>query len=199
MPAPRQAVVVGAGIAGLVWALEAASRGFEVTVLEASERAGGAIRRGRVGDPGVAAELGAEAFAVARPTVLELVDELGLAASVVRPATHQAHLATRTGVLPLPTGYLGIPVDLADVARLLGEPVAAEAAGRDAVPIGPDTPLPATLGALVSERLGPEVAAQLVDPVVAGVHATPAREAELTSVAPPLADALRRHGGLMAA
>lgn len=197
MPTEQRALVVGAGIAGLVWALEAAGRGWQVTVLEAADRAGGAVRRGRVG--GVDAELGAEAFAVARPAVLDLVEELGLADQVVRPATHQAHLATRGGLVPLPTGFLGIPVDLDDVAELLGAAAAAEAARRDAVPVGADQTLPATLGALVRERLGDAVATQLVDPVVAGVHATPADEAELASVAPPLAEAVRTHGGLVAA
>ncbi|MFU8841880.1 MAG: FAD-dependent oxidoreductase, partial [Nitriliruptoraceae bacterium] len=49
MPELRRAVVAGGGIAGLVWALEAATRGVAVTVLEAAERPGGAVRRGRVG------------------------------------------------------------------------------------------------------------------------------------------------------
>jgi oxygen-dependent protoporphyrinogen oxidase len=197
VPTEQRAVVVGAGIAGLVWALEAAGRGWRGTVLEADDRPGGAVRRGRVG--GVEAELGAEAFAVARPAVLDLVAELGLADQVVRPATHQAHLATRAGLVPLPTGFLGIPVDLDDVARLLGTVAATEAARRDTVPVAPDQTLPATLGALVRQRLGDAVATQLVDPVVAGVHATPADEAELASVAPPLAEAVRTHGGLVAA
>lgn len=189
--------MAGGGIAGLVWALEAATRGIAVTVLEAAERAGGAVRRGRVGP--MTAELGAEAFAVARPEVLALVEDLGLADRVVRPAVNQAHLATRRGLVALPTGFLGIPVDLDDVARLLGREAAAEAARRDAVPAGPDEVLPVTLGGLVRDRLGDAVATQLVDPVVAGVHATPADEAELASVAPPLADAVRRHGSLVAA
>jgi oxygen-dependent protoporphyrinogen oxidase len=190
-------VVVGGGVAGLVWALEAAIRGLAVTVLEAADRPGGAVRRGQVGR--VTAELGAEAFAVARPEVLALADELGLADQVVRPATSQAHLATSRGLVALPPGFLGVPVDLEDVARLLGREAAAEAARRDAVPVGPDEELPVTLGELVRVRLGDAVATQLVDPVVAGVHATPADEAELASVAPPLADAVRHHGGLVAA
>ncbi len=190
-------MVVGGGIAGLVWAVEAATRGMDVTVLEAGDRAGGAVRREQIGD--VATEVGAEAFAIARPEVLTLVEELGLSERVVRPATYQAHLLTARGLLPLPPGFLGIPVDLDDIARLVGSRAAAEAARLDAIPLAGDAPLPPTVGALVRERLGAAVAAQLVDPVIAGVHATPADEAELMSVAPQLAAAVRRHGGLLPA
>ncbi|HIE60910.1 MAG TPA: FAD-dependent oxidoreductase [Microbacterium sp.] len=50
-------VVVGAGIAGLVAALECAKVGLQVTLVEASERLGGAIARAEVA--GIAVDLGA--------------------------------------------------------------------------------------------------------------------------------------------
>jgi len=72
-----------------------------------------------------------------------------------------------------------------------------EAARRDALPVPLDAP--ATIGQLVRERLGDAVAETLVDPVLGGVHATRADDAELASVAPSLYAATRDHGGLMPA
>jgi len=89
-----------------------------------------------------------------------------------------------------------VPADPADIARLLGPEVAAEAERRDAVPM--PTAAPATIGRLVRERLGDRVADTLVDPVLVGVHATRADDAELASVAPSLHAAALTHGGLMA-
>lgn len=197
MHAVRRAVVVGGGIAGLSWALAAAERGYAVTVLEASGRFGGAIRRGRIGP--VDGELGAEAFATARPAVLELIDRLGLDGRIVRPTHHQAHLRSARGTQPLPPGLLGIPLDHEGIAATLGADTAREASERDRRPVPALTALPDTLGGLVRDRLGDAVAEHLVDPVVAAVHATPADEAELATVLPTLADAVAEHGGLLPA
>ena len=194
MPSRGHAVVVGGGVAGLVWALDAVEAGYDVTVLEVSDRFGGAVRREPLGP--VPVDVGAESFALTRPDMLELVERLDLADQVERPATHQAHVLTGERLLPLPPGLLGIPADPADVARLLGPEVAEEAVRRDRAPITADAP--ATLGRLARDRLGDTVVDLLVDPVIAGVHATRADDAELASVAPSLAAATVRHGGLMA-
>jgi protoporphyrinogen/coproporphyrinogen III oxidase len=189
-----RAVVVGGGVAGLTWALDALDAGYAVTVLERDEQLGGAVRQEQLGP--ITVDVGAESFAVTRPELLALCDRLGLGAAVERPATHQAHILTHGRLLPLPPGLLGIPADADDVAELLGAEHAAEARRRDAFPLPPHPP--ASLGRLVRDRLGDAVADVLVDPVVAGVHATRADDAELASVAPTLYDAARAGGGLMA-
>jgi protoporphyrinogen/coproporphyrinogen III oxidase len=99
--------------------------------------------------------------------------------------------------VPLPAGLLGIPAGSDDIARLLGAAAAAEALRRDGAPVRSEAP--PTLGALVRDRLGDHVAESLVDPVIAGVHATRADDAELLSVAPSLYPAMVAHGGLMPA
>lgn len=74
MPA-RRVVVVGAGFAGLAAAEALASRGAEVTVLEARDRVGGRVHSGRL-ENGAAVELGAEfvlpGYDVLRGTVARL-------------------------------------------------------------------------------------------------------------------------------
>jgi len=194
VPDRGRAVVVGGGVAGLVWALDAAEAGYRVTVLEHDVRFGGAVRSERLGP--VIVDVGAESFALTRPDLLDLTERLGLSAEVERPTTHQAHVLAADRLLPLPPGVLGVPADPTDVSRLLGTEVAEEAVRRDTLPVAASAP--ASLGRLVRERLGDAVADVLVDPVVAGVHATRADDAELASVAPGLHAAALAHGGLMA-
>jgi oxygen-dependent protoporphyrinogen oxidase len=189
-----RAVVVGGGVAGLTWALDALDAGMDVTVLERDDRFGGVVRSERLGP--LTVDVGAESFAVTRPELLRLTERLGLSDAVERPATHQAHVLTGGRMLALPPGLLGIPAQLDDVARLLGTEHAAEAHRRDAQPL-PAQP-PTSLGRLVRDRLGDAVTDALVDPVIAGVHATRADDAELVSVAPSLYDAALAGGGLMA-
>lgn len=194
MPTRGRAVVIGGGVAGLVWALDATEAGYAVTVCERADRFGGAVRSEPLGP--VVVDVGAESFALTRPDVLDLAQRLGLGDAVERPANHQAHVLSDGRLLPLPPGVLGIPADPADIARLLGSDVAARAQDRDSAPVPVEPAV--SLGRLVRERLGDEVADVLVDPVIAGVHATHADDAELASVAPSLHTAMLTHGGLMA-
>jgi oxygen-dependent protoporphyrinogen oxidase len=190
-----RAIVVGGGVAGLSWALDAVEAGFDVTVLERDPRLGGVVRSEPLGP--VRVDVGAESFALTRPDVLGLTDRLGLGDDVVRPTVSRAHVMRDGRLMPLPPGLLGIPADADDIARLLGADAAAEARARDAAPVPADAPT--TIGRLVRDRLGDVVAEVLVDPVLAGVHATRADDAELASVAPSLHAAMRTHGGLMPA
>lgn len=72
----KHLVVVGAGVAGLVAAVQLAEAGCRVTVLEASDRVGGRIRTVEVG--GAAVELGAEFVHGKPPELLSLLQELQL-------------------------------------------------------------------------------------------------------------------------
>jgi len=193
VPDRGRAVVIGGGVAGLVWALDAAEAGYTVTVHEQTDRLGGAVRREPLGP--VTVDVGAESFALTRPDVLELAERLGLTDQIERPATHQAHVLTGGRLLPLPSGLLGIPADPEDIARLLGAEVAEEAVRRDREPL--PAAAPESIGRLARERLGDTVVDVLVDPVIAGVHATRADDAELASVAPSLYGAMVTHHGLM--
>ena len=195
MAVPRSAIVVGGGVAGLSWALDAADAGLDVTVLERDERLGGVVRSEPLGPARV--DVGAESFALTRPDVTLLAERLGISGEIARPAAAQAHVARGGALMPLPPGLLGIPADVDDIAALLGEDAADEARVRDAAPVPEHAPV--TIGRLVRDRLGDTVAEVLVDPVLAGVHATGADDAELASVAPSLHAAMRTSGGLMPA
>jgi monoamine oxidase len=72
-----RAVVVGAGLAGLVAADELARAGVEVVVLEARSRVGGRVWSRRL-DNGAVVEMGAEYILPGNTAILELVDRFGL-------------------------------------------------------------------------------------------------------------------------
>ncbi|GAA2237735.1 protoporphyrinogen oxidase [Promicromonospora sukumoe] len=190
------AVVVGAGIGGLVAAHALAGRGLRVVVLEAADRAGGPIRGGAFTSlPDVPLDLGAESFAVRGGAVEGLAGELGL--TVEAPAALSAWGYAAGRAFPLPAaGVLGIPSRpwAADVRRAIGWPGVLRGALDRALPARlVDT---TDLGTLARSRLGARVAERLVTPVAAGVHSAPLDRLDVAAVAPGLLDAYARTGSL---
>jgi oxygen-dependent protoporphyrinogen oxidase len=187
--------VVGGGVGGLVVARRLAASGATVTVFEASDRLGGTVARHEVG--GIALDAGAESFAVRGGSVAQLLAELDLHGDIVAPAPGPAWLQPRIGEpVPLPaTALLGIPSEplAPDVVRVVGRAAAERAAELDARPMDE---VPATLGALVRERLGDDVLDRLVAPVVHGVHSQHPDELPVARAHPGLADAVSAAGSL---
>lgn len=72
---PRDVVVIGGGVAGLVAARECARIGLRVTLLEAADAVGGAVASHTVG--GLTLDSGAESFAVRAGAVADFVASLG--------------------------------------------------------------------------------------------------------------------------
>lgn len=194
----RTTVVVGGGVAGLEVARQRAMAGEQVTVLEAGDRCGGALRSAELG--GVSVDVGAEAFGVARPETRRLIDELGLAHLVIEPRRSDARLLLDDGLHAMPHALLGVPTDLMspEVVSAIGEDAARAAAELDRAPLA-DLPADVTLGALVRARMGDRVVARILTPVVAGVHAADPDLVEAEAVVPGLLSALRQEGGLAAA
>ncbi|HWT32153.1 MAG TPA: protoporphyrinogen oxidase [Microbacterium sp.] len=197
--------IVGGGMAGLVAALECAKVGLAVTVFEAEDRVGGAVRSADVA--GIRVDVGAESFATRGGTVRALVDELGLGDAVVTPAAGGAWLAglapagSGSDAAPLPVGgVLGIPANPWDpaVVRIIGRRAAWRAyldRLRPPLTIGIDR----SLGHLVRGRMGQVVLDRLVAPVTSGVYSARPDDIDVELAAPGLSAALTRTGSLSGA
>ena len=197
---PLHVVVIGGGMAGLVAALDCARVGIRVTVLEGSERVGGALRTEVIG--GVTVEVGAESYATRGGTVRALAESVGLADRIVAPNPQGAWVAARRGVFaPLPkAGILGIPSNpLADDVRAVIGWGGALRAYLDRI-----TPVLALgrvhdLGALVTRRMGRAVRDNLVAPVTMGVYSSDPEALDVAFAAPGLNKALTTAGSLSGA
>ncbi|MGC5165744.1 protoporphyrinogen/coproporphyrinogen oxidase [Luteimicrobium sp. DT211] len=201
------AVVLGAGVAGLVAAHDLARDGVRVLVLDAADRPGGTVAGASVGIGGgrtVAVDVGAESFATRTPAVGDLARELGLA--VVEPDPRGAWAYAGAGTeddparaRPLPrTATLGIPTTpwAADVRRVLGLGGALRAWWDLGMA---RTPVPDSLAAWVTQRLGPTALERLVAPVAGGIHSADPATLDPRAVAPQLVAAYEKTGSLLRA
>jgi len=158
------AVILGAGPAGLAVANAMTRSGAKVKVIEPAARVGGSIRTVR--EDGWLVETG--------PNTLQLegeADEALLAAYGLRDATQTADMRSAKRYIYAHGklhGFGGNPLALltsdllswSGKLRLLSEPFRAQGGH-----VGE------TVEAFASRRFGPEAAAMLMDPVVSGVHA----------------------------
>jgi len=178
-------VVVGGGISGLAaaWFLTRGRRA-SVTVLEAGAEFGGKLQVRSFG--GLNLDTGAESMLALRPEAVALCRELGL--ETVPAATTQASIYSRGRLRPIPKGLLtGVPTDL----RALAASGIVSIPGLLRIPL--DHLLPRTVlhgdisvGDFVTTRLGSEVTARLVEPMLGGVYAGRADSLSLQMTVPAL-------------
>jgi oxygen-dependent protoporphyrinogen oxidase len=169
--------VVGGGMSGLAAAHELAIGGAEVIVLEGSDRLGGKLKLGSVGD--LTLDLGAESMLARRPEALDLVHEVGLDARLVNPRTITASIWTHGALRPMPPTVMGIP---ADVDALAASGIAD--VDPHVVPV-PDGDV--SVAEFVSERLGRDVLDRLVEPLLGGVYAGHTDALSLRATTPQIA------------
>ncbi len=185
----HSAIVVGAGVAGLVAARDLAAAGASVLVLEGSGRTGGKLRGGSVA--GVSVDVGAEAMLHRRPEGIALAADLDL--PLVHPTSATSRVWTRGALRPLPRTVMGAPLDLDQLeASGILSPEGMVRARHQFIggpPDGDDAPV----GELVGSRFGEEVVDRLVEPLLGGVYAGQARHISIRSAAPQLAELLARH------
>ncbi|BBG02970.1 MULTISPECIES: protoporphyrinogen oxidase [Pseudonocardia] len=184
--------VVGGGISGLAAAHRLRTLlgpDTAITVLEQRDRLGGVLRT--VDLAGAPFDVGAEAFLVRRPEMLDLLDELGLSSSLTHPTPATATIRAGGRTVRLPRGTLmGVPGRGAELDGVLS------AAGLAAVAAEPSTPLKwepggdIALGGLLRERFGPEVVDRIADPLLGGVYAGRVDTLGLRATVPALAAAL---------
>ncbi|AOS64906.1 protoporphyrinogen oxidase [Actinoalloteichus hymeniacidonis] len=190
--------VVGGGVSGLTAAYELRrllGRSARITVLEQSRRLGGKLATAQFG--GGAFDVGAEAFLVRRPEVVQLLTELGATDDLVNPtsAGPTVRAGGRTVALPAAGTVQGVPGSVESVRHVLSPQALARVAGEpDAPPLrldGGDV----SLGEMLRARFGSELTDRLVDPMLGGVYAGSADRLGLRATMPALAKAIEDGDG----
>ena len=161
----KRVAVIGAGIAGLTVAFKLKQAGWQISLYEASQRVGGAIRTER--QQGFIAELGPNTVLETSPKVAELIDSIGLAGEkIYANDTGQKRFIVRNKKpVALPSSALGFittPLfSLLTKLKLFREPF---------IPAW-DNEYEESLADFVLRRLGQEFLDYAINPFVAGVYA----------------------------
>jgi len=192
------AVVIGGGVAGLAAAWELARAGVSVVLLERSARLGGLVETERsISD--VTLEHGADAILADKPGGLEVVRELGLEGELVREgrAPRRAFVTHRGRLVPMPAGLFAFErralftvmtsplLSAGAKARLTREPLVGRSGASDE-----------SVASFFSRRLGSELEARLVRPMVRGIFGSESSELGVRSVFPKLAAMEDRYGSV---
>ncbi len=184
-------LVAGGGISGLAAALDLVEAGVEVTLVEPGDALGGMVRTSTFA--GRPVDEGADAFLVRTPAALDLARRVGLGDDLVHPARRRALVWHDDALHPLPPQVMGVPVDVEALAATgLVTADGLDRLRRDLT--DPARPLPdhdVTIDEALGPRLGREVMAHLVDPLVGGINAGATARQSLAAVTPQL-DRARR-------
>ena len=164
-------------MSGLAAAHDLVAGGVDVIVLEGSDRLGGKLKLGAVGD--LTLDLGAESMLARRPEALDLVHAVGLDNRVVNPRPITASIWTHGALRSMPPTVMGIPADVAALA----ESGIAEVSPQ-VIPV-PDEDV--SVASFVSERLGRDVLDRLVEPLLGGVYAGHTDSLSLRATTPQIA------------
>ena len=185
----RDAVVIGAGAAGLGAAHALRAAGRDVLVLEAREAPGGVMQTASC--DGFHFERGPNSFRVGAP-LLGLLRAAGSESLLEQagPASRARHLLRPNGLAPVPLGPLSAAttplVSLGGKLRLLAEPFVRRGDGaRESV------------AEFVSRRLGGEALEKLVGPFLTGVYAGDERQLGAAAVFPSLVRFERERGSIV--
>lgn len=183
--------VIGGGIAGLAAARRLLEAGHDVTVFEASARAGGVLGTDRV--DGFLREHAATAvLGSAQDGLVDLAGELGVPMQQASKAARHRWIWIDGALKPLPGGLIAFArsdlLTWRGKLAMLREPLRAR---RDAGVAGDES-----MYDFAVRRLGPEAARALVAPFVTGVYAADAHDVSLAAGFPALA-ALDARGGLV--
>jgi oxygen-dependent protoporphyrinogen oxidase len=196
----RDAIVIGAGIAGLSAAYELHRRQVSFALLERSNRTGGVILSEEV--DGYTIDAGPDSLLVQKPEGVRLCEELGLGADLVPTQPPRIAYIQRSGRLhPLPAGsVLGIPSQVrpflsTDLFTWAGK---LRMAGEWFVP--PRRALDdESIGAFMTRRFGAEATTYLAEPLLAGIHAGDVNRLSMLSLFPRFVETEREHGSLLRA
>ena len=195
MPIPHDAIVIGAGLAGLACAARLRALGHDPLLIEATHRTGGVIDHEETPD-GFSIEWGPNTVRGSHAEALELADSLGLSDQRVAadPRASKRYILhpvrqKLVSVSPGPGILFSSLLGLRSKWRLLTEVLRPRDRRDDA-----DDEAGAQV---ITRRLTREFADRIVGPVVSGIHAADIDQLSLSAAFPKMNAMERRYGGLV--
>ncbi len=190
----RSYCVVGGGISGLTAAYRlrrAVGDDADITVFDPADRLGGVLRTEQVA--GQPLDIGAEAFVVRRPEVIDLLAELGLTARRIATTGARPLIYSGARLHPMPAGTVnGVPSSAASMTGLVDDRTIERMAGEPNRAMGWQPGGDVCVADVVADRFGPQVVARSVDPMLAGVYAGSAATIGMRAAVPTVAVELDR-------
>lgn len=201
----RHVVIVGGGITGMTAAYYAgryaadAGIPLKITVLEKSDRLGGKIHT--LQKEGFTIEKGADSFLTRKQPLIELTRELGLEDRLVGQGSRgkRAFFLHHGQFHPAPAGMvLGIPTDLSAFMEtgLVSPDGKARALEDQSLPRS-EAEGDESLGGFLERRLGPEMVANVAEPLLAGIYAGDLYKLSLEATFPQFMEAERQYGSVI--
>ncbi|HYD54716.1 MAG TPA: protoporphyrinogen oxidase [Gemmatimonadaceae bacterium] len=196
-------VIVGGGISGLAAAhrLTESARPPRITLLEASPRFGGWIDTDRL--DGWVLERGPDLFLGGKPGAYELCERLGIAERLhgTAPTARSSYILRGGRMFRLPEGLTGlVPTRMGPFARspLLSPLAKLRVAMEPFVTVRRDAE-DESVESFVVRRLGREMYARLVEPLLSGIYAGDGAALSLLATFPQFRESERVHGGMLRA
>ena len=189
MPGPRDVIVIGAGLSGLACAHRLSQLGAEMTVLEASDRAGGFL--GTIRKDGFLFESGPQSFQVTE-ILRDLIRELGIESELQKADPSAARYILLHGRLQkIPTSPQAMLT-----SSLLGAgsrwKILTEPFRKTRPPAGEES-----VAAFARRKFGNEILEYLVGPFVSGVYAGDPELLSLRAAFPSLDEWEREYGSVL--
>ncbi|TCI53384.1 protoporphyrinogen oxidase [Exiguobacterium sp. SH1S21] len=162
--------IIGGGITGMAAAYYAKQAGAHVTLYESSDRIGGKIKT--VYRDGFVLECGPDGYMARKPTLTELITELGLDEQLVRSQTGTSYIYVRNKLRQMPNGsVMGIPTKFwpmvkTDLFTWRGKARAGMDLVLPRVYAGEDI----SLDTFFRTRLGSEVVESMIEPLLSGIY-----------------------------
>lgn len=198
----KRVVIVGAGISGLCAAYRAVQQGADVTLLEASDRAGGVLHSEQ--RDGFHLELGPDCWVSNKPAGMDLVRELGLEGELIGTAggnqkLRQSFILHEGKLTPIPQGFfLLAPTSIealrgAAVLSWGGKlRVARELFIKPRLDNADES-----LASFMVRRFGREALDRIAQPMVAGIYTADPEKLSLQATFPQFLEMEREFGSVL--
>ncbi len=189
--------VVGGGISGMSAAKTLRDGGADVTLFEASGRAGGMLRTERV--DGYVIERGPDSIISSKPAAIELAEDLGLGSRIVRTEgqARGAYVVASGRLQRIPDGFqLVAPANIPALARsgILSPKGLLRAAMEPFIP--KKVMADESLASFVRRRFGQEVLDRLAQPMAGGIYGADPELLSLRATMPRFLDLEAEKGSL---